>query len=102
MVKHIVCWKLKDSAEGLSKMENAQIMKDMLLALKNKLNMTRTLEIGINAANADRKNYDISMTVLFETFHDLETYQNHPEHIKVGEFVGKIRESRVCIDYEVD
>ncbi|MDP4183415.1 MAG: Dabb family protein, partial [Bacillota bacterium] len=30
MVKHIVMWKLKDSAHGNSKQKNAQLIKSML------------------------------------------------------------------------
>lgn len=37
MIKHIVMWKLKDEAEGNSKAENAQIIKNSLEDLKEKL-----------------------------------------------------------------
>ena len=37
MIKHIVMWKLKDFAEGGSKLENAKKIKDMLEALKDKI-----------------------------------------------------------------
>lgn len=30
---------------------------------------------------------------------DLEKYQNHPEHVKVAEFIAKVREDRIVVDY---
>ncbi|WP_420862724.1 Dabb family protein [Tissierella carlieri] len=28
-------------------------------------------------------------------------YQKHPNHVKIAEYIGKIRESRVVVDYEI-
>ena len=36
----------------------------------------------------------------FKKLEDLNIYANHPEHLKVGEFVGKVREDRKAVDYE--
>ena len=33
MIKHIVMWKFKESAEGKSRAENMQIVKEQLLSL---------------------------------------------------------------------
>ena len=32
----------------------------------------------------------------------LDIYQNHTEHKKVSEFIGKVREERIVIDYLVE
>ncbi|MGL5244279.1 MAG: Dabb family protein [Sarcina sp.] len=32
---------------------------------------------------------------------DLNSYQKHPEHVKVGEFISKVRDGRVVVDYEI-
>ena len=37
MVKHIICLKLKDFAEGNPKSENARLAKEKLLALEEKI-----------------------------------------------------------------
>jgi hypothetical protein len=99
MVKHIVSWKLKDFAEGKSKQENLVIIQQMLLSLK-KLPMVQELEVGINSKHADSSNFDIVLVVSFSTFDDLNKYQVHPDHKKIAEYIGKVRESRACIDYE--
>lgn len=100
MIKHIVNWKLKDFAEGKSKSENIVIMKQMLLLLKDKLSMINELEIGINFPEIDTSNWDIVLISSFKSMEDLNAYQVHPEHKKVSEFIGKIRELRASIDFE--
>jgi hypothetical protein len=100
MVKHVVSWKIKESAEGRNKAENIEIMKQMLLDLKHKLPMIKHIEVGVNAAQADASNFDIVLITDLASMDDLKAYQIHPEHVKVGEFVAKVRESRACVDYE--
>jgi hypothetical protein len=38
----------------------------------------------------------------FDNEKDLEIYQKHPEHLKVAEFIAKVRERRAVVDYHVD
>lgn len=100
MLKHIVMWKLKDHAEGKTRDENAIIMKGMLEALKDKTPEIQFLEVGINVNPTDAA-YDV---VLYSEFMDeaaLSVYQGHPEHLKVAEFVAKVREERAVVDYLV-
>ncbi len=100
MIKHIVMWKLKDFAEGKSKSENAQIIKKGLEELKDKISQIKFIEVGVNF-NESSQAYDCVLYSEFETVEALNIYQNHPEHLKVAEFVGKVREARVVGDYEV-
>ncbi len=98
MLKHIVLFKLKTSAEGTSKEENAKKIKRDLEALKGKIPQIRHLEVGINSIMSEAS-YDVAIYSEFANEADLTTYARHPEHLKVAEFVGKVRESRVVVDY---
>lgn len=100
MVKHIVMWKLKDFAEGSSRIENAKRIKELLENLKDKVAEIKSIEVGININNSDSA-YDVVLYSEFEDEAALEAYQNHPEHIKVADFIGKAREHRVVVDYIV-
>ena len=100
MLKHIVMWKLKEFAEGKSKMENAKEIKSRLENLKGKINEIDVIEVGININNSVQS-YDVVLYSEFKDEDDLERYQKHPEHVKVGEFIGKVREDRVVADYIV-
>ena len=99
MLKHIVMWKLKDTAEGRSKAENAQKVKFLLERLKKEIKEIRTMEVGINSNNS-ADSYDIVLYSEFSNVNKLKIYQNHPEHIKVGYFVSKVRLERKVVDYE--
>jgi hypothetical protein len=100
MLKHIVMWKLKDHAEGRTLDENAIIMKGMLEALKDTIPEIQFLEVGSNVDHTDAA-YDIVLCSEFRDEAALSVYQGHPEHLKVAEFVAKIREERAVVDYLV-
>lgn len=99
MLKHIVMWKLKDFSEGGSKIENMQKMKSMLEALNGRVPGLLKLEVGLNVDPSDM-GFDLVLYSEFKDEQALETYQNHPEHLKVREFVGKVREKRAVVDYK--
>jgi len=100
MIKHIVMWKLKDFAEGANKKENARKIKSQLEGLKHKIKEIRSIEVGINTSDS-ADSYDIILYSEFNGSEDLKIYQNHPEHLKVGDFVSKVRLERKVVDFEV-
>ncbi|QCX33041.1 Dabb family protein [Caloramator sp. E03] len=98
MVKHVVAWKLKDEAEGNNKEKNAKIIKENLERLKDVIKEIKHIEVGINI-NTSNAAFDLVLYSEFENIEDLEKYQNHPEHVKVAEFIAKVREDRIVVDY---
>ena len=100
MVKHVVFFRLADMAEGKTKLENAQIIKQGLLSLLDKVPVLRSEKVGINIPNATKTDYDICLECEFDTWEDVDTYQNHPEHLKVAAYIAKCRTARAAVDYE--
>jgi len=100
MIKHIVMWKLQEFAEGAGRQENALRIKTQLEGLKDKIKAIVLLEVGINT-NDSVDSYDIVLYSAFSTIEDFKIYQNDPEHIKVGDFISKVRLERKVVDYEV-
>lgn len=100
LIKHIVMWKLKEFAEEKEKFENANIIKKNLEDLQNKINEIKFIEVGINI-NQSAQAYDVVLYSEFANIEDLNIYQNHPDHLKVSEFVSKVRDKRVITDYEI-
>lgn len=98
MLRHIVMWKFKDSAEGRTRAENCAYIKGMLEALIPIIPCIKRLEVGINEFPGDMAS-DMALIVEFDSAKDLETYKVHPEHVKVSEYVGKVRLSRTVTDY---
>lgn len=100
MIKHIVVWKLKEQAEGRSRMENALLLKRELESMTAKIKEIRSLEVGMNF-NDDQDAYDLVLVTEFARKEDLEVYQNHPEHQRVVAILRRLRETRVVVDYKI-
>lgn len=98
MIRHIVMWKLKPEAEGLTAKENAQWMKEHLEGLNGVVPQLVDCEVGINIVDG---NYDACLVSLFNSLEDLEAYKVHPAHVEVSDYCNKVRETRVACDYEV-
>ncbi|MBO5364614.1 MAG: Dabb family protein [Clostridia bacterium] len=98
MIRHIVFWKLAGEADGRSKAENFAIMKEKLERLVDLIPELIAIEVG---KNLNGEEYDASLTCTFRSMDDLKTYDSHPEHQKVREFISKVRLSRVAVDYEL-
>ena len=102
MIKHIVMWKFKDFAENNEKKVNLEKAKELLLELKVKIPCILSIEVGINIDVDDAAAYDIVLYSKFLNIDAAKEYQNHPEHKKVAEFITKVRENKVFVDYEVN
>jgi len=97
MVRHIVIWNHKDEFSEVEKKENALRIKSELEALTQCIDEIIELKVHINAL--DSSNRDVILNSLFENESTLAAYQIHPEHKKVGVFVGAVMQDRACIDY---
>jgi hypothetical protein len=100
MIRHIVMWKLKESAEGASRAENAVKLKEKLEGCRNIVPGILHLEVGLAGAGLD-STYDVVLVSDFADKASLDAYQVHPTHEALKSFVGAVRESRECVDYVV-
>jgi len=99
MVTHIVMWKLKDTAEGNTKEENAKIIKQKLEALADKIDVIQRIEVGLDF-NGSEMAYDVALYSVFADREGLDTYQNHPAHLEAAGFVRSVVQARTVVDYE--
>jgi hypothetical protein len=91
-------FRLKDTALGADKAENLQEVKLRLEASKDKIAEIKFFEVGVNVTNSGAA-YDLALLSEFDGQRALLTYQSHPEHLKVAEFVQEVCESRIVVDY---
>jgi phage terminase large subunit len=96
MFKHIVMWTFKEE----NKQDNLRKAREVFLDMKNKIDVIRGVEVGIDTIRGEAS-YDIVLTVTLDSANDLPVYINHPEHKKVADFIGKVRDKRVNVDYEI-
>ena len=100
MIHHIVMWTLKETAERKSKAENALLLKEKLENLGEIIPQIESIHVGINIENK-YSNFDLVLDSYFNSMADLMAYQVHPKHNEVADFIGKVREERSCVDYEI-
>lgn len=100
MIRHVVMWKFKDEAEGKSKQENLEKVKSMLDALPAKIDQINSFEMGMNVKESDAA-YDAVLVSTFNSLEELEEYRVHPEHVKVSQYVSKVRTNRAVVDFEI-
>lgn len=100
MIKHIVMWKLKELAEGNTKLENAGIMKELLEGLPSKIEELDSAEVGINILEGDDEAIcDVVLTTECKNQEALKVYAVHPEHQNVVQFIKKVVRERRVVDY---
>jgi hypothetical protein len=100
MFKHIVLWKLKDTAGGRTKAENASLIKERFEELANMLDGLHHLEVGLDLLHTDAS-ADVALYTEFESRAAFEAYYAHPAHQALAAFIMDLRIDRRVIDYEV-
>lgn len=99
MIKHIVFWTLKKTAAGRSAEDNALEVKKRLEALNGRIPGLVHLEVGVDISRTNAS-ADVALYSEFVDETALATYQAHPEHVVVADFVGEVRDSRTVVDYQ--
>ena len=95
MIKHIVCFKLKDNS-----LENCEKAKEVLMSMKGNVPMIKDIEVGIDFLHSARS-YDVILQVTMEK-EMLEAYQADPYHVSVvKKHMHAVRETSVAVDYEI-
>ncbi|HOT06913.1 MAG: Stress responsive A/B Barrel Domain protein [Methanosaeta sp. PtaB.Bin039] len=94
MLKHIVLFKLKNGLDP----HTPCMMKDALEGLIGKIPEIRKMEVGIDMT-ASPVSYQVALYTEFDDKESLLSYQRHPEHLKVAEFVIGQSEQRAVVDY---
>lgn len=96
MVKHIVTFKLIGTAE--ERLAVANQFKDALLALPEKIEVLRSIEVGVNENPAE--DWDVVLTAVVDTMDDVSVYAKHPAHVAAAGILAGHKEARACVDFE--
>jgi hypothetical protein len=99
MVRHIVVWRLKESAHGNSRDVNARIIKEKLEDLNGRIDGLLKLEVGIDYGRTEESS-DIVLYSEFASRKDLDSYQVHPLHVAAVAFIREARSERRVVDFE--
>lgn len=97
MIKHIVCFKLKEPTEELLN-TTAQILRSM----KGVVPEVIDLEVGVDILHSERS-YDVILQVTVKDLDALQSYQNDSYHCSVvKKHMHAVRLSSVAVDYEIE
>lgn len=97
MIKHIVCFKLKDNSDA-----NKNETRDILLSMKGNVPMIRGIEVGADFLKSVRS-YDIILQVTLDDVQALDAYQADPYHVGVvKKHMHSVMKSSVAVDYVID
>ena len=97
MIKHVVCFKMKDSSQP-----SLEKTRDILMSMQGRVDQLRSIEVGLDFLRSERS-YDVILIVCVDDKQALEDYQNHPYHCDVVKtYMHENRESSVAVDYIVD
>lgn len=91
MLLHLVLVRFDDPADT----EEAE---RRVRALVGRVDVLRRLDVGRNVVASGRA-YDLGIFAEFDTLDDLDTYQNHPEHVPVAEFIRERRSAVAAVDF---
>ena len=100
MIKHIVFWRLNESAYGNDKQTNAQILKEKLLAMQGKVDGLIKVEVGFDFSK-EKDSCDVALYSEFESKEALHQYQIHPDHEAIKKWLSEVRYERRVVDYEI-
>lgn len=95
MVKHIVTFKLNGTPE--ERRNTAEAFRDALMALPEKIEVLRAMEVGINENPAE--SWDIVLTATVDTLADVDVYARHPAHVAAAAIIAPVKDARACVDY---
>ena len=94
MVRHIVFFKLPDNS-----VEKIEELKNMLLGMKNEVEVLQNIEVGVNFSQSPRE-YDLALITDFKTKEDLKIYSTHPKHLPIVDFIKQSGIETKVVDFE--
>lgn len=94
MLTHVVFFKLTDRTP-----DNIEKLREVLLSMTGHIPQIKHMEVGVNVVPSERA-YDLVLFQRFDSLHDLQEYQAHPNHQDVLKYILSVTASRVSVDYE--
>jgi hypothetical protein len=94
MIKHVVCYKLKDNS-----FEKCEEAKRTLLSMKGKVGYFIDIQVGIDFLKSERS-YDLVLEMTFNSKEDMALYQKDEYHCTVVKpYMHAARLTSVSVDY---
>ena len=100
MYKHVVLWKLKEEANGMSRKELAVEVKRRLDELPAHIPEIKGFETGTNIGDYSASFFDVSVIAIFENKETFWDYTKYPVHDAVETYIQSVMVAEEIVDYE--
>jgi len=94
MLTHIVCWKYKPETTTEMRVDH----RAKLMALPGIIRNSESFNVGEDILHLERS-FDTGLVAIFPDRAALDSYNDHPEHQKVGALGGNISEKVISVDF---
>jgi hypothetical protein len=101
MYKHVVLWKLKEEADGMSKAELAVEVKKRLDTLPGIISELEDFEVGINIGDYGASFFEMSLVATYPDEEAFKRYCVYPEHDAVVAYIQSVTVAEEIVDYLV-
>lgn len=98
MIKHIVLWKINKDGTADDRKKTIGLFREKTERLKTIIPQIRHAYVGENIETKDA--FHVCIDSVFDSLEDLDVYINHPEHLKVREFMNSVAYEKTVFDYE--
>ena len=98
MIKHIVFWKFLKEGTDEDRQKAISQFRQKTEYLKTIIPEIQEATVGYNLNEGDV--YHVCIDSVFRSMEELDAYINHPEHLKVREFMNSISFDKTTFDYE--
>ena len=97
MIRHVIMWKFADEFDGMNKEEIMNKITEDFIHLKKVIPEIKYMSVERDVLKTERS-FDMIYVTEFESLESLEVYRVHPEHVKVAQFIGKVRCAQAVTD----
>lgn len=101
MYKHVVLWKLKEEADGMSKQQLAVEVKRRLDELPGIISEISDYEVAINIGDYGASFFDVSLIAAYPDEDAFKKYCVYPEHDAVVAYIQSVTVAEEIVDYIV-
>lgn len=98
MIKHIVFWKVNENGTEEERQNTIKIFREKTEYLKTIIPEIQKASVGSNLNNGDV--FHVCIDSIFNSVEELNIYINHPEHMKVREYMNQVSYDKTVFDYE--
>lgn len=96
MIKHIVFWKI--AGDAATREDVVRGFAEKTARLKDIIPEILEARVGHNVVEGDV--FHVCIDSRFKSKEDLQAYIDHPEHLKVREFLNGVTYDKAVFDYE--